>query len=121
MASCRQRLNGSFPVFAGTELELIAHYRVSTGINFYALPVARILGRDFVNTILGLYKGRSENAGNECADRPSHSGGIDANRLMAILTLRATSRDIASYVTDTAPPHRAEIFFHVPKCPFLSF
>jgi hypothetical protein len=46
----------------GTELELIAHYRVSTGINFYALPVARFLGHDFVNTILGLYKGRSENA-----------------------------------------------------------
>ncbi len=43
-----------------TELEIIAHYRVSSSINFYAVPVAKVLGRDFVNTILGLYKGRSE-------------------------------------------------------------
>jgi len=43
-----------------TELEIVAHYRVTSGINFYAVPVARVLGHDFVNTILGLYKGRSE-------------------------------------------------------------
>ena len=43
-----------------TELEIVAHYRVTTTINFYAVPVAKVLGRDFVNTILGLYKGRSE-------------------------------------------------------------
>jgi len=43
-----------------TELEIVAHYRVSSSINFYAVPVAKVLGRDFVNTILGLYKGRSE-------------------------------------------------------------
>lgn len=43
-----------------TELEIIAHYRVSSSINFYAVPVAKLLGHDFVNTILGLYKNRSE-------------------------------------------------------------
>ncbi len=43
-----------------TELEIIANYRVSSSINFYAVPVAKVLGRDFVRTILGLYKGRSE-------------------------------------------------------------
>ena len=43
-----------------TELELIANYRVSSSINFYAVPAAKLLGRDFVNTILGLYKHRSE-------------------------------------------------------------
>jgi hypothetical protein len=43
-----------------TELELSAHYRVTTPINFYAVPAANLLGRDFVATILGLYKGRSE-------------------------------------------------------------
>ena len=48
-----------------TELEIIAHYRVTTSINFYAVPVAKVLGRDFVNTILGLYKGRSEAAADE--------------------------------------------------------
>ena len=45
-----------------TELEIVAHYRVTSSINFYAVPVAKLLGRDFVNTILGLYKGRSEAA-----------------------------------------------------------
>lgn len=45
-----------------TELEIVAHYRVTSSINFYAVPVAKVLGRDFVNTILGLYKGRSETA-----------------------------------------------------------
>jgi len=43
-----------------TELEIVAHYRVTSSINFYAVPVAKVLGWDFVNTILGLYKGRSE-------------------------------------------------------------
>ncbi len=43
-----------------TELEIIANYRVTSSINFYAVPVAKVLGRDFVRTILGLYKGRSE-------------------------------------------------------------
>lgn len=43
-----------------TELEIVANYRVTSTINFYAVPVAKVLGRDFVNTILGLYKGRSE-------------------------------------------------------------
>jgi hypothetical protein len=43
-----------------TTLELRAHYRVTTPINFYAVPTAELLGRDFVATILGLYKGRSE-------------------------------------------------------------
>jgi len=45
-----------------TRLEIVAHYRVSSSINFYAVPAARFLGRDFVRTILGLYKGRSEAA-----------------------------------------------------------
>lgn len=47
-----------------TVLELRAHYQLSTPINFYAVPSARLLGHDFVRTILGLYKVRSE--------RPSH-------------------------------------------------
>jgi hypothetical protein len=46
----------------GTRLEIVAHYRVSTSINAYAVPVAAILGRDFLDTILGLYKHRSESA-----------------------------------------------------------
>jgi hypothetical protein len=43
-----------------TRLEIVAHYRVSSSINFYAIPVASLIGVDFVDTILGLYKGRSE-------------------------------------------------------------
>lgn len=43
-----------------TRLEIVAHYRVTSSINLYAVPVAGILGEDFVDTILGLYKGRSE-------------------------------------------------------------
>lgn len=43
-----------------TELSLTAKYRVSSTINFYAIPAATILGHDFVHTILGLYKFRSE-------------------------------------------------------------
>jgi hypothetical protein len=45
-----------------TRLEIVAHYRVSSAINFYAVPAADFLGRDFVSTILGLYKSRSERA-----------------------------------------------------------
>ncbi len=43
-----------------TELEIVAHYRVSSSINFYAIPASRVLGHDFVSTILQLYKSRSE-------------------------------------------------------------
>lgn len=45
-----------------TRLEIVAHYRVATSINAYAVPVAEILGRDFLDTILGLYRLRSEKA-----------------------------------------------------------
>jgi hypothetical protein len=43
-----------------TRLEIVAHYRVTSSINLYAVPVARLLGHDFIHTILVLYKGRSE-------------------------------------------------------------
>lgn len=43
-----------------TQLEIVAHYRISSNINFYAVPVSNLIGTDFVDTILGLYKGRSE-------------------------------------------------------------
>lgn len=43
-----------------TRLEIVAHYRVTSSINVYAVPVADLIGTDFVDTILGLYKGRSE-------------------------------------------------------------
>ena len=43
-----------------TKLEIVAHFRVSSSINFYAVPMATFIGRDFINSILGLYKGRSE-------------------------------------------------------------
>jgi hypothetical protein len=46
----------------GTRLEIVAHYTVASTVNFYAVPVSRLLGRDFVDSILGLYKGRSERA-----------------------------------------------------------
>ncbi|GFE79980.1 hypothetical protein GCM10011487_19800 [Steroidobacter agaridevorans] len=45
-----------------TELQIVAHYRVTTRINFYAVPAATILGKDFMATLLGFYKGRSERA-----------------------------------------------------------
>ncbi len=45
-----------------TRLEIVAHYRVSTSINAYAIPAASILGKDFLDTVLGLYKRRSEAA-----------------------------------------------------------
>jgi len=47
---------------SSTRLTIVAHYRVTSSINFYAVPAARVLGRDFVASILGLYKGRSERA-----------------------------------------------------------
>ena len=51
------------PIDAGhTRLEVQAHYRVTSGINAYAVPVAGLLGRDFVDTLLALYKRRSESA-----------------------------------------------------------
>lgn len=54
-----------------TELEIVAHHRVATNINFYAVPAATLLGHDFIHTILTLYKGRSERA---TADAPAASG-----------------------------------------------
>jgi hypothetical protein len=51
-----------------TELEIVAHHRLSTRVNFYAEPVADLLGHDFIHTILGLYKGRSERATNQVAE-----------------------------------------------------
>ena len=44
-----------------TELEIIAHFKVNSAVNFYALPISQLLGSDFINTILTLYKNRSEN------------------------------------------------------------
>jgi len=52
-----------------TRLEIVARYRVQTPVNAYAVPVTKLLGRDFLATILGLYKGRSERAVRE-TDRP---------------------------------------------------
>jgi hypothetical protein len=43
-----------------TRLTIVANYRVSSSINFYAVPASKVLGRDFINTILTLYKKRSE-------------------------------------------------------------
>ncbi len=47
-------------VDGSTQLEIVAHYRVTTSINFYAIPATKVLGRDFLDTILALYRGRSE-------------------------------------------------------------
>lgn len=43
-----------------TELTIYASYRINSAINFYAVPASRFLGADFMRTILGLYKHRSE-------------------------------------------------------------
>ena len=43
-----------------TRLEIVAHYSLSTAIDFYAVPMAQMLGHDFARTILTLYKRRSE-------------------------------------------------------------
>lgn len=54
-----------YPLGTGrTKLEIVAHFRVTSAINAYAVPVAAFLGRDFVQTILGLYKKRSEHGEN---------------------------------------------------------
>ena len=50
-----------------TELVIVAKYRVSSTINFYAVPAAKFLGHDFVRTILGLYKHRSESVENQAS------------------------------------------------------
>ncbi len=43
-----------------TRLDIVTHHRITTSINFYAVPAATLLGKDFIATILGLYKHRSE-------------------------------------------------------------
>ncbi|WP_431047292.1 SRPBCC family protein [Roseateles sp. L2-2] len=43
-----------------TRLDIEAHYRVTSSINVYAVPVADFLGHDFVDGLLTLYKRRSE-------------------------------------------------------------
>ncbi len=43
-----------------TRLDILTHYRVSTSVNFYAVPVATLLGNDFIATLLTFYKHRSE-------------------------------------------------------------
>jgi hypothetical protein len=43
-----------------TRIEITSHYRVSTGVNFYGVPVARLIAKDFMMSILQLYKNRSE-------------------------------------------------------------
>lgn len=45
-----------------TRLDLVSHYRVNTNINFYAIPVAAILGNDLISSLLTMYKNRSEHA-----------------------------------------------------------
>lgn len=45
-----------------TKLTITANYRINSAISFYAIPVSKFLGVDFVKTILGLYKHRSEAA-----------------------------------------------------------
>lgn len=45
-----------------TKLTITANYRINSAINFYAIPISKVLGVDFVKTILGLYKYRSESA-----------------------------------------------------------
>lgn len=43
-----------------TRLDIQAHYRVSSSVNVYAVPVAAWLGRDFVDALLALYQRRAE-------------------------------------------------------------
>jgi hypothetical protein len=43
-----------------TTLEIVSHYRVTTDVDFYAVPIARFIANDFMSTILHLYKLRSE-------------------------------------------------------------
>lgn len=58
-----------------TELEIVAHYRVTTRFNFYAVPAATILGKDFMATLLGFYKHRSERADGRITNEPSVAVG----------------------------------------------
>jgi hypothetical protein len=48
------------PEGAGTRLEIVVNYRVSTHFNFYATAWARVLVDDAASAILGFYKHRSE-------------------------------------------------------------
>lgn len=48
------------PEGAGTRLEIVVNYRVSTHFNLYATAWARLLVDDAASTILGFYKQRSE-------------------------------------------------------------
>ena len=43
-----------------TRLSIEAHYRVSSSVNLYAVPVAALLGEDFVEALLTLYRLRAE-------------------------------------------------------------
>lgn len=43
-----------------TRLEIISHYSVTTHINFYGVPVARFIAKEFMSSIVQLYKLRSE-------------------------------------------------------------
>lgn len=48
------------PVQGGTRLNIEIHYRISTGFNWYSVPVAKYLLQDTANTLLDFYKHRSE-------------------------------------------------------------
>ena len=48
------------PVQSGTRLNIEIHYRVSTGFNWYSVPVAKFLLKDTAKTLLDFYKHRSE-------------------------------------------------------------
>ena len=50
------------PAANGTRLEVIGRYRLSTPINLYAVPLSRLLGHDFLRTLLGFYRLRAEQA-----------------------------------------------------------
>jgi hypothetical protein len=52
-----------------TRLDLVSHYRVNTNINFYAVPVAAILGNDLISSLLTMYKNRSERAAGHVSQR----------------------------------------------------
>ena len=43
-----------------TRLTITARYKINSSINFYAVPASKLLGNDFIKTILGLYQQRSE-------------------------------------------------------------
>lgn len=56
-----------------TRLQIVAHYRLATSVNFYAVPVSRLLGEDFLDTVLGLYKRRSEAAARAGQGAPGYA------------------------------------------------